>query len=112
MGLLERQIALDYIYPKSGAPQGHLFLIFWGCKKLELLQIKINYEFTQARFMPIVALQTIRSRLLILRIRQNSTAFVKNRAFRIRDVLKVIQQSSYADLGLTIRQKVGKLVRL
>lgn len=41
MGLLERQIALDYIYPKSGAPQGHLFLIFWGCKKLELLQIKI-----------------------------------------------------------------------
>jgi hypothetical protein len=38
MGLLERQIALDYIYPKSGAPQGHLFLIFWGCKKLELLQ--------------------------------------------------------------------------
>lgn len=41
MGQLEWQIALDYIYPKSGAPQGHLFLIFWGCKKLELLQIKI-----------------------------------------------------------------------
>jgi hypothetical protein len=44
MGLLERQIALDYIYPKSGAPQGHLFLIFWGCKKLELLQIKPKFE--------------------------------------------------------------------
>ncbi|WP_294111223.1 hypothetical protein [uncultured Fibrobacter sp.] len=50
MGLLERQIALDYIYPKSGAPQGHLFLIFWGCKKLELLQIKINYEFMKKAY--------------------------------------------------------------
>ena len=50
MGLLERQIALDYIYPKSGAPQGHLFFIFWGCKKLELLQIKINYEFMKKAY--------------------------------------------------------------
>lgn len=50
MGLLEWQIALDYIYPKSGAPQGHLFLIFWGCKKLELLQIKINYEFMKKAY--------------------------------------------------------------
>ena len=50
MGLLERQIALDYIYPKSGAPQGHLFLIFWGCKKLELLQIKINYDFMKKAY--------------------------------------------------------------
>ena len=50
MGLLERQIALDYSYPKSGAPQGHLFLIFWGCKKLELLQIKINYEFMKKAY--------------------------------------------------------------
>ena len=50
MGLLERQIALDYIYPKSGAPQGHLFLICWCCKKLELLQIKINYEFMKKAY--------------------------------------------------------------
>ena len=49
-GAIRRQIALDYIYPKSGAPQGHLFLIFWGCKKLELLQIKINYEFMKKAY--------------------------------------------------------------
>ena len=49
-GATRRQIALAYIYPKSGATQGHLFLIFWGCKKLELLQIKINYEFMKKAY--------------------------------------------------------------